>query len=45
MIAINVLCIAISAWIASNYKSWSFAWWANMFASALNAAAVLSHFF
>lgn len=38
------LGFAIYSWrIASRCETWSVVWWLNMFASAINGAAVLFH--
>lgn len=41
MIAINLIFAVGNAYIAATCKSWSLAWWVNIFASAINAAAVM----
>lgn len=40
-VLINVALIFFSWKLAQECEQWSFGWWANMFASAINAAAVL----
>ena len=41
MITINLIFAVGNAYIAATCKSWSLAWWLNIFASAFNAAAVM----
>ena len=38
---LNIFFIFFSAWAASKCESWSWGWWLNVFASALNAAIVM----
>lgn len=38
---INLFFVFLSLHFASQCETWSFGWWFNVFASAMNAAAVM----
>lgn len=38
---VNLVCMLVSWALAQSYRTYSWAWWANMAASAFNAAIVV----
>ena len=41
---LNLVFAFVSYYLAQQYLQYSAGWWLNMFASAINAAAIANHF-